>query len=78
MAGVELIGRLAGAVLAGLLLAFGSFFCVWGSYVALKVFDDYKDSPDSTYLMFGIPLLAFGSIFVTAGVLIVLSVRRAH
>jgi hypothetical protein len=56
----NLIGRLLAILLSGILLAIGSFFCVWGGYVALKVFDDYKDSSDSTYLIFGMPLLAFG------------------
>jgi len=69
----KLIGRLLAILLSGILLALGGFFCVWGGYVALKVFDDYKDSSDSTYLIFGTPLLAIGLILVAAGGFVVLS-----
>jgi hypothetical protein len=62
-----LIGKLLVILLSSILVMFGGFLSVWGGYIALKIFADYKDSPDSTYLTIGIPLVAVGLIGVAAG-----------
>jgi hypothetical protein len=54
-------------LLSTALVAFGGFLCIWGGFIALRVTEDYKDSPDSTYLMIGISMLAIGLVFVAAG-----------
>jgi hypothetical protein len=73
---MELIGRLIAILLASILGPTGGILCIWGTYVALKVFDDYKDSSDSTYLTIGGLLLAVGSMLLVSAVwLVILSLK---
>jgi hypothetical protein len=53
-------------VLSGALLTTAGF-------TLSNLFDEYKDSPDSTYLELGLPLLVFGVVCLATGIL---AVRR--
>ncbi len=41
---------------------------IWGFSVLSNLFASYKDSPDSTYLMYGAPLVLFGFVALYVGV----------
>ncbi|HLF71188.1 MAG TPA: hypothetical protein VI759_03430 [Dehalococcoidia bacterium] len=73
MTTVERIGRLAGALL---LLILGGGFAFWGVFIAAKVFDDYKDSSDVTYLTIGGALTLIGLALAASAVLLARGERR--
>ena len=46
-----------------------AFLAWYGGFIISIIFDDYKDSPDSTYLTIGGGLLGMSALFATAALL---------
>jgi len=59
-----------------LLVAIAAFFALFGGLIISKIFAEYKDSPDSTYLTIGGASLAISALFATAALLMVSPTRR--
>ncbi len=53
-----------------LLLVPAVFFSYFGILIAAKVFDDYQDSPDSTYLVVGAAALGVAATFVVSATIV--------
>ena len=62
------LAKLAIAIPLGIIAAFLAFY---GGFIISIIFDDYKDSPDSTYLTIGGGLLGISALFATAALLTV-------
>ena len=62
------LAKLAIAIPLGMIAAFLAFY---GGFIILIIFDEYKDSPDSTYLTMGGALLGISALFATAALLTV-------
>jgi hypothetical protein len=66
----KLAGRAAILALSTLLLTAAALLWAWGGFIALKVFDDYKDSTDAAYLMLGSLLALVGTVLAGAALLL--------
>ena len=53
------------------LAVIAAFLAWYGGFIISIVFDEYKDSPDSTYLTIGGALLSISALFATAALLTV-------
>jgi len=62
------VTKLAIAIPLGIIAAFLAFY---GAFIISIIFDDYKDSPDSTYLTTGGALLGISALFAAAALLTV-------
>ena len=58
--------KLAIAIPLGIIAAFLAWY---GGFIISIIFDDYNDSPDSTYLTIGGGLLGISALFATAALL---------
>lgn len=58
------------------LAAIAAFFAWFGGLIISKIFAEYKDSPDATYLTIGGASLAISALFATAALLMVSPTRR--
>ena len=56
-------------VVAAVLIIIAAFFAWYGGFIISKIFADYKDSSDATYLTMGGGLLAISALFATAALL---------
>lgn len=69
--------RLAKLAIAGPLAAIAAFLAWYGGFVISNVFDEYKDSPDSTYIGIGGASLGVSVLFATAALLTLSRTRHA-
>jgi hypothetical protein len=58
------------------LVVIAAFLAWYGGFIISKIFADYKDSPDSTYLTVGGASLAVSALFATAALLTVSPARH--
>ena len=58
-------------VVAVPLVVIAALLAFYGGFIISIIFDDYKDSPDSTYLVVGGTSLAISGMFATAALLTV-------
>jgi len=62
-----MMGRILAMLTALAPTALGGFLCLWGGFVASRVFVGYKDSPDSTYILVG---SLVGSLLIVPGLIV--------
>jgi hypothetical protein len=56
-------------IIAAVLLVVAAFFAWYGGFIISKIFADYKDSSNATYLTIGGGSLAISALFATAALL---------
>jgi len=69
--GLHSARRLAKWATAALLGGIAAFLAWYGSFIISKVFDEYKDSSDATYLSIGGVALAISALFAITALLVV-------
>jgi len=68
--------RLAKLAIAVPLAAIAAFLAWYGGFVISNVFDEYKDSPDATYIAIGGASLAIAALFASAALLTLSGTRH--
>jgi hypothetical protein len=68
--------RIVKLVVAVPLVGIAAFFAWYGAFIISKVFAEYKDSSDATYVTIGGASLAISALFATAALLTVSQARR--
>jgi hypothetical protein len=63
-------------VVAAVLIIIAAFFAWWGGLIISKIFADYKDSSDATYLTVGGGSLAISALFATAALFVASPARQ--
>lgn len=68
--------RLAKLAIAVSLAAIAAFLAWYGGFAIFNVFDEYKDSPDATYIAIGGASLAVAALFASAALLTLSGTRH--